>query len=90
MQVGDVVEVDEHIDLVDDALTCLRRWSHGHAPCDWSRSKSKPSLICSKFFEASVLNESIFEVDDDDVLGLQAETFHCTGLCWRVQAARSV
>ena len=30
------------------------------------------------------------EVDDDDVFGLQAETFYCTDLCWRVQVAGSV
>ena len=28
MQVGDVVDVDEHIELVDDVLSRLYRWSH--------------------------------------------------------------
>jgi len=88
---SDVVgEGDEHIDVVDNALTGLRRWFHGHAPCDCSRSNSKPSLLSSKIFVATVSKESIGEGGDDVVLGLQAERDYCTDLSWRAQAASSV
>ena len=90
MQSDVVGEGDEHIDVGDNALTDLRRWFHGYAPCDCSRSNSKPSLLSSKIFEASVSNESIGEGDDDVVLGLQAERDYCTDLSWRAQAASSV
>ena len=90
MQSDVVGEVDELIDVVDDVLTGLSRWFRGHAPCDCSRSNSKPSLLSSKIFVASVSNESIGEGDDDVVLGLQAERDYCTDLSWRAQAARSV
>ena len=90
MQSDVVGEGDEHIDVVDNALTGLRRWFHGHAPCDGSRSNSKPSLLSSKIFVATVSKESIGEGGDDVVLGLQAERDYCTDLSWRAQAASSV